>query len=52
MRAHCATRLAGFKRPSVIHVVDALPLTGTGKVQKGRLREAERRRVLGLLESS
>lgn len=50
VRAHCATRLAGFKQPSVIHVVDALPLTGTGKVQKGRLREAERRRVLGLLE--
>ncbi len=50
VRDHCSSRLAGFKQPSLIHVVDALPLTGTGKVQKGRLREAERRRALGLLE--
>jgi long-chain acyl-CoA synthetase len=50
VRVHCATRLASFKQPSAVHVVDALPLTGTGKVQKGRLREAERRRALGLLE--
>ncbi|MCX6398265.1 MAG: class I adenylate-forming enzyme family protein [Propionibacteriales bacterium] len=50
VRAHCETRLAGFKRPTVIHVVPALPYTGTGKVQKGRLRATERRRALGLLE--
>jgi long-chain acyl-CoA synthetase len=31
-------------------VVDELPLTVTGKVQKGRLRGIERRRSLGLLE--
>ena len=30
-------------------VVDALPLTGTGRVQKGRLRGIERRRLDGLL---
>lgn len=47
---HCATRLARFKQPSVVHVVDALPYTPTGKVQKGRLRATERRRSLGLLE--
>jgi long-chain acyl-CoA synthetase len=46
----CADRLAGFKRPSLIHVVDELPLTVTGRVQKGRLRAVERRRALGLLE--
>jgi long-chain acyl-CoA synthetase len=46
----CADRLAGFKRPSLVHVVDELPLTVTGKVQKGRLRAVERRRALGLLE--
>jgi len=46
----CAGRLAGFKRPSQVHVVDELPLTVTGKVQKGRLRAVERRRALGLLE--
>ncbi len=48
--AHCEQRLARFKRPSRIEVVDALPKTGTGKVQKGRLRGIERRRTLGLLE--
>ncbi len=50
VRRHCQLRLAGFKQPSVIHVVDELPYTPTGKVQKGRLRAHERRRVLGLLE--
>lgn len=50
VRAHCDARLARFKRPSRIEVVDALPKTGTGKVQKGRLRGIERRRTLGLLE--
>lgn len=37
--AHCAERLARFKCPSVIRVVDALPHSATGKVAKGRLRE-------------
>jgi long-chain acyl-CoA synthetase len=50
VRAHCERRLARFKQPSRVEVVDELPLTGTGKVQKGRLRAAERRRALGLLE--
>ena len=45
-------RLARFKQPSRIEVVDALPLTVTGKVQKGRLRGIERRALAaeGLLE--
>ncbi|WP_121253224.1 class I adenylate-forming enzyme family protein [Nocardioides ferulae] len=51
VRAHCATRLARFKWPSRIEVVDELPMTATGKVQKGRLRGIERRRSLGLLEA-
>ena len=50
VRAHCAERLARFKQPTRIEVVEELPLTGTGKVQKGRLRGIERRRELGLLE--
>ncbi|CAI9400113.1 class I adenylate-forming enzyme family protein [Nocardioides sp. T2.26MG-1] len=50
VRAHCDERLARFKRPSRVEVVDTLPKTGTGKVQKGRLRVIERRRTLGLLE--
>ena len=48
VRAHCDERLARFKQPSRIEVVDELPLTVTGKVQKGRLRGIERRRALGL----
>ena len=50
VRAHCATRLARFKQPSRVEVVDQLPKTVTGKVQKGRLRGLERRRHVGLLE--
>ncbi|NPD04995.1 AMP-binding protein [Nocardioides sp. zg-1308] len=50
VRAHAAERLARFKQPARIEVVDTLPLTVTGRVQKGRLRGLERRRVLGLLE--
>lgn len=37
--AYCAERLARFKCPSVIRIVDALPHSATGKVAKGRLRE-------------
>ncbi|MBK9738206.1 MAG: AMP-binding protein [Actinobacteria bacterium] len=36
---HCALRLARFKCPTVIRVVDALPHSATGKVAKGRLRD-------------
>jgi long-chain acyl-CoA synthetase len=50
VRDHCGVRLARFKQPSRIEMVDQLPLTVTGKVQKGRLRGLERRRSLGLLE--
>ena len=50
VRRHCEMRLARFKQPSLIHVVEELPYTVTGKVQKGRLRATERRRSLGLLE--
>ena len=50
VRDHCSARLARFKQPSRVEVVDELPMTVTGKVQKGRLRGLERRRALGLLE--
>ena len=50
VRDHCGERLARFKQPTRIEVVGQLPLTVTGKVQKGRLRGIERRRTLGLLE--
>jgi len=50
VREHCASRLARFKQPSVVEVVDELPHTVTGKVAKGTLRATRRRRNLGLLE--
>jgi len=36
--AFCSTRLAGYKRPRSIEVVDALPMSATGKVVKRELR--------------
>lgn len=45
----CELKLARFKRPGKIQVVDSLPYSVTGKVQKGRLRAVERRLGLDLL---
>lgn len=50
VRHHCAQRLARFKEPAEVRVVEQLPHTVTGKVAKGYLRETARRRHLGLLE--
>ncbi len=49
VQAHCVERLARFKVPSRVEVVDSLPVTVTGKVRKGTLRAQERRRALELL---
>lgn len=38
--AHCSGRLAHFKAPTIVSVVEALPHSATGKVAKGRLRAA------------
>jgi long-chain acyl-CoA synthetase len=38
--AHCRERLARFKCPTTVQVVDALPRTATGKIAKGLLRAA------------
>ena len=43
VRSHCAARLARYKRPRDITVVDGLPHSATGKVAKGRLRAQARR---------
>jgi long-chain acyl-CoA synthetase len=48
VRAHCEQRLAPFKRPRDVHVVDELPHAVSGKVAKGRLRDGARRREMGL----
>jgi len=37
--AHCRERMAAFKRPRRIEVVDALPKTPTGKIRRFALRE-------------
>jgi acyl-CoA synthetase (AMP-forming)/AMP-acid ligase II len=37
---HCRTMLAAYKLPSSIEVVDDMPTTATGKIQKAKLREA------------
>ncbi len=34
VRAHCADRLAAFKVPDTIYLVDDLPRTSTGKIQR------------------
>ena len=39
MLAHCKERLGGFEVPKVVHFVDVLPATATGKVQKHVLRK-------------
>ena len=39
LRAECREKLAGYKQPRSIDVTDELPRTGTGKVQKRKLRE-------------
>jgi acyl-CoA synthetase (AMP-forming)/AMP-acid ligase II len=37
--AHCKQKMAGYKAPTSIDFVDAIPRTATGKVQKFKLRE-------------
>lgn len=47
--AACAERLAPYKRPTRVEIVDALPRTVTGKVRKALLRGQARRAQDGLL---
>lgn len=49
VRAAAEERLAAYKRPARVEVVETLPRTVTGKIRKGMLRGVERRRSLGLL---
>ena len=37
---HCRERIASYKKPKYVRFVDALPMTGTGKVQKRELRQS------------
>ena len=38
LEAHCRSRMAAFKRPRAVHVVEALPKTATGKIRRFQLR--------------
>ena len=38
--AYCRERLAAFKVPAAIHVLDEIPRTATGKVQRRRIADA------------
>jgi fatty-acyl-CoA synthase len=39
LRAHCAARIAGYKLPKYFVVMDKLPRTGSGKIQKHVIRK-------------
>src|SRR5262245_34039499 len=43
--AHCRGRIASYKIPRHVFLVDEFPMTGSGKVQKVKLREEARRRL-------
>ncbi|GAA0596731.1 AMP-binding protein [Actinomadura livida] len=49
LRAFCEGRLAHFKIPRYVHVVDEFPMTVTGKVRKVQMRD-EAAAILGLAE--
>ncbi|MCL4767464.1 MAG: AMP-binding protein [Hyphomicrobiaceae bacterium] len=36
---HCGRTLSAFKRPKAVHFIDAMPLTGSGKIRRVVLRE-------------
>lgn len=38
LREHCRERLAGFKVPKAVRIVESLPKTATGKIRKVELR--------------
>jgi len=47
VREFCAGKLAHYKIPRYVHVVDGFPMTVTGKIRKVEMRE-EGVRLLGL----
>ena len=40
MREFCAGKIAHYKVPRYVHVVDGFPMTVTGKIRKVEMREA------------
>jgi acyl-coenzyme A synthetase/AMP-(fatty) acid ligase len=39
LQKHCRDRLAKFKVPQGIYIVDAIPRTATGKIQRRKVAE-------------
>src|SRR5436853_7547098 len=42
---HCRGKIASYKVPRHVLFIDEFPMTGSGKVQKVKLREEARRRL-------
>ena len=51
LKAFCSGRLAHFKVPRYVHIVTEFPMTVTGKVRKGEMRERSIE-ILGLKEAA
>ncbi len=51
LKAFCSGRLAHFKVPRYVHIVTEFPMTVTGKVRKGEMRERSIE-ILGLEEAA
>jgi fatty-acyl-CoA synthase len=51
VRAFCSGRLAHYKIPRYVHLVDEFPMTVTGKVRKVQMRE-EAIEILGLADAA
>ncbi|HET8583832.1 MAG TPA: AMP-binding protein [Jatrophihabitans sp.] len=51
LRAFCDGKLAHYKIPRYVHVVDEFPMTVTGKIRKVQMRE-EAVRILGLEQAA
>ena len=49
VRAFCQGRLAHYKMPRYVHVVDGFPMTVTGKIRKVEMR-ADAAKILGLAD--
>jgi fatty-acyl-CoA synthase len=45
VRDYCRGKIAHFKIPQHVRIVDSFPMTVTGKIQKFRIREEEIRRL-------
>jgi hypothetical protein len=45
---HCRGGLSAYKVPVTVHILDALPLTGSGKVQKSKVRDEIIARIRGI----